>query len=112
MKVAVPVTEGKISDHFGHCTHFALFDVNVATGTIGHQELVASPEHQPGLLPQWLAEKGVSVVIVKGIGLRALALFRESGIQVVVGAVGEQPEKMVLDYVRGELVTGDNLCDH
>jgi len=112
MRFAVPVTDGKVSAHFGHCSHFALFDVDEATRTIVKREVIPSPGHQPGFLPGWLAEEGVSVVIASGMGSRAQALFRENRIEVVVGALGDDPEKAVLDYVRGELATGDNICDH
>jgi len=112
MRFAVPVTDGKTAAHFGHCSHFALFDVDEATKEVVKKEVVQSPGHQPGFLPAWLAEQGVSVVIATGMGSRAQALFRENRIEVVVGVLGEDPEKAVLDYIKGELATGDNICDH
>jgi predicted Fe-Mo cluster-binding NifX family protein len=112
MRFAVPVTEGKVAAHFGHCSHFALFDVDEATKAIVKREAIPSPGHQPGFLPAWLAEEGVSVVIASGMGSRAQALFNESRIEVIVGVLGEDPEKTVLDYIKGELSTGDNICDH
>ncbi|MCD6391659.1 MAG: NifB/NifX family molybdenum-iron cluster-binding protein [Dehalococcoidia bacterium] len=112
MRFAVPVTEAKVADHFGHCTHFALFDVDEATKAIVKKEVIPSPGHQPGFLPAWLAEEGVSVVIASGMGSRARALFEENRIKVVVGVLGVDPEKVVLDYIKGELATGDNICDH
>ena len=51
MRYAVPVTDGKLAAHFGHCQHFAIFDVDGTTRAIVSRELLASPEHQPGLLP-------------------------------------------------------------
>ena len=112
MRYAVPVSNGKLAAHFGHCEHFALFDVDEAEKAIVHKGLVASPGHQPGLLPVWLAEEGVSAVIAGGMGSRAQALFRENRIEVIVGALGDNPEPIVLDYIRGALRTGGNLCDH
>jgi len=112
MRFAVPVTDGKVSAHFGHCSHFALFDVDDKTKTIVRREVIPSPGHQPGFLPGWLAEEGVSVVIASGMGSRAQGLFKENRIEVVVGAVGDDPEKAVLDYLRGDLAIGDNICDH
>ena len=112
MRFAVPIGEGKLAAHFGHCSHFALFDVDEVTKAIVKREVIPSPGHQPGFLPSWLAEKGVSVVIASGMGSRAQALFRENRIEVVVGVLGEDPEKAVLDYIKGELATGDNICDH
>lgn len=112
MRYAVPVTDGKVAAHFGHCSHFALFDVDDATGEIVERQIVQSPEHQPGLLPAWLAEQGASAVIAAGMGSRAQTLFRENRIEVIVGVLGDDPEKAVMDHVKGELATGDNICDH
>jgi len=112
MRIAVPVTEGKVAAHFGHCSHFALFDVDKETKAIVEKEVVSSPGHQPGVLPAWLAEEGVSAVIAIGMGSRAQALFNENRIEVVVGVLSDEPERAVLDYIQGELATGDNICDH
>lgn len=112
MRFAVPVAEGKVAAHFGHCSHFALLDVDQATKAVVKREVIPSPGHQPGFLPAWLAEEGVSIVIASGMGSRAQAIFNENRIQVVVGVLGDDPEKVVLDYIRGELAIGDNICDH
>jgi ATP-binding protein involved in chromosome partitioning len=112
MKYAVPVSGGIMSSHFGHCEQFALFDVDEQKKEISRKEYVPSPGHQPGLLPEWLAGQGVSVVIAGGIGSRAQMLFQQSGIRVVLGALENDPEKAVLSYVNGLLSTGDNICDH
>lgn len=112
MRFAIPVTEGKVAAHFGHCSHFALFDVDEATKAVAKREVIPSPGHQPGFLPAWLAEEGVSVVIASGMGPRAQGIFRENRIEVVVGVLGDDSEKAVLDYIKGELATGDNICDH
>ena len=64
------------------------------------------------MLPAWLAEQGVSLVIAGGMGQRAQMLFGDRGISVIVGAPVETPEKLVSDYLAGALQTGDNVCDH
>ena len=112
MKYAIPVTGGTMSPHFGHCEQFALFDVEEQKKAIIKKELITSPEHQPGLLPVWLAEKGVSVVIAGGMGPRAQDIFQENGIKVVLGAMESDPEKAVLNHINGTLAIGDNVCDH
>jgi ATP-binding protein involved in chromosome partitioning len=112
MKCAIPVTGGVTSPHFGHCEQFALFDVDELKKEITARELVASPEHQPGLLPGWLAERGVSLVITGGMGPRAQDIFRQNGISVVLGALESDPETTVMSYINGSLTTGDNICNH
>lgn len=112
MRYAVPVSGGVMSPHFGHCEQFALFDVDEQKKEITRKDLVNSPGHQPGLLPAWLAEQGVSVVIAGGMGSRAQGLFQQNNIGVVLGTLEGDPEKAVLSYLDGRLATGDNICDH
>jgi ATP-binding protein involved in chromosome partitioning len=112
MRYAIPISGGVVSTHFGHCEQFALIDAEEERKEILRKELVPSPGHQPGLLPEWLAEQGVSVVIASGIGSRAQNLFQQSRIKVVIGALESDPEKAVLSYLDGNLDTGNNICDH
>jgi len=112
MRFAVPLAKGSLSMHFGHCERFALLDADSETKEITKKEEVNAPDHQPGLLPRWLAERGVDVIIAGGMGRRAQSLFAENQIEVVVGAPGETPESLVAGYLDGTLRTGENICDH
>jgi predicted Fe-Mo cluster-binding NifX family protein len=112
MKIAIPLANGKLTPHFGHCSAFALIDADPAQKQILRREDVESPPHQPGLFPTWLAGLGVNVILAGGMGQRAQDLFRQHGIQVVVGAPEETPEKLAADYLAGILQAGDNICDH
>lgn len=112
MKYGVPVSGGVVCAHFGHCEQFALIDADEAKKQILKKELVSSPGHEPGLLPKWLAEKGVGCVIAGGMGSRAHDLFQQNNIVVIIGALESDPEKAVLNHLNGRLATGDNVCDH
>lgn len=112
MRFAIPLAEGKLTNHFGHCASFALVDVDPSTKTILKREDVAAPPHQPGLLPVWLGERGVNHIIAGGMGQRAQGLFGERSIQVTVGAASETPEKLVSAFLAGTLQLGGNACDH
>ena len=112
MRIAIPVTEGKLSAHFGHCEEFALIDADRESKTITATEMLAAPPHEPGLLPRWLAEKGAEMIIAGGMGGRAQGLFQQQKIAVVVGAPSDTPDAIVNAYLGGALVTGENVCDH
>jgi ATP-binding protein involved in chromosome partitioning len=112
MRVAIPICEGVLSMHFGHCERFAFMDIDPETKTIAGTTSVESPPHEPGLLPRWLAERGVNLVIAGGMGQRAQQLFAQAGVNVITGASAAQPESVVQDYLAGTLVTGANVCDH
>ena len=112
MKIAIPTNGGKLCQHFGHCEVFTFIEVDDATKQIINRGEITPPEHVPGIIPPWVAEQGATVVIAGGMGGRAQGLFEEQGIKVIVGASAEVPEKLVLDYLKGTLVTGENACDH
>jgi predicted Fe-Mo cluster-binding NifX family protein len=112
MRIAIPLAGGHLAQHFGHCQKFALVDVDPVTRQITASSEVEAPDHQPGLLPPWLKERGVSLVIAGGMGSRAHSLFQAAGIEVLTGAPEESPDILVKQYLDGGLVTGQNACDH
>ena len=112
LRIAVPVAQGRLSAHFGHCEEFALFDVDTEAKEILAETRLAAPPHEPGLLPVWLAERQTDVILAGGMGQRAQGLFTDKGIKVCIGASADEPQKVVTAYLNGELILGDNICDH
>lgn len=112
MKIAIPMADGRLCMHFGHCERFALVEVDEAARRIVATQMLTPPPHEPGVLPAWLHEQGASVIIAGGMGGRAQGLFAQNGIRVLVGAPAETPEVLVNAYLSGTLETGANVCDH
>ena len=108
MKFAIPLADGKLTAHFGHCQEFAL--INVEENEIKNKEILIPPPHEPGVLPKWLNEIGANIVIAGGIGHRAIELFDQAGIKVITGAPVEEPEALVRNYLSNVMVLGDNAC--
>lgn len=111
-RFAVPTSNGLLCPHFGHCEEFTLVDVGPDSDEPVSVTKIEAPEHEPGLLPSWLADRGVSLVIAGGMGSKAQQLFAQQGVTVVTGAPQADPENVVKLYLQDELVTGDNVCDH
>ncbi len=112
MKIAIPMADGRLCMHFGHCEQFALVEVDESDGNSTRTALLTPPPHEPGLLPRWLHEQGATVIIAGGMGQRAQQLFAQSGVKVVVGAPADTPEDLVAAFLSGTLVSGQNTCDH
>lgn len=112
MKIALPVTNGKLAAHFGHCEAFDLIDADLKQKTTGTVHHLPAPPHAPGLLPGWLAENGAELIIAGGMGTRAQNLFEEQGIRVITGAPAEAPSEIVKQYLAGNLQVGENICGH
>lgn len=112
MRFVIPVAEGKLALHFGHCETFMLIDADDKSGKISQTSSVTPPPHAPGVLPKWLAEQGANVIIAGGMGSRAQGLFSENGIRVIIGAPVDTPDNLVAAFISGSLKTGQNACDH
>ena len=109
MKVAISTDQGYVSAHFGRCASYTIIEIH--EGKILNQEEIPNPGHQPGFLPQFLSEKGVSFIIAGGMGPRAQGLFAQKNIQTIIGVQGSVDE--VIDkFVRQELEAGEDLCGH
>ncbi|MCD4654642.1 P-loop NTPase [bacterium] len=112
IQFALPLAEGRLCMHFGHCEQFHFVNVDPESGEILSQFAETPPPHEPGLLPKWVREKGASFVIAGGMGSRAKTLFEQNGIKVITGAPVETPEILVKAYLKNTLKTGVNACDH
>jgi predicted Fe-Mo cluster-binding NifX family protein len=112
MKIAIPVANDKLCMHFGHCETFAILTVDPQTKKITGREDLTPPPHEPGVLPKWMGEQNVNLIIAGGLGQRAQQLLVEQNISMVIGAPSATPEELVTAYLDGTLKSGDNVCDH
>ena len=112
MKIAIPLTAGCLSTHFGHCEEFVIVEVDEQSKAIVKQSVHQPPAHEPGVFPSWLRSLGTDMIIAGGMGQRAQQLFTQDNIAVLVGAPSSPPEQLVSDYLGGRLQSGRNACDH
>ncbi len=110
LKIAIPMANGKLAPHFGHCEQFGIFYVE--NGKIIKKELVTPPPHEPGVIPRFLNQLGVNKIIAGGMGQRAIQFFNDYGIEVLIGAPVKDGEELVNDFLNGTLELGENVCSH
>jgi predicted Fe-Mo cluster-binding NifX family protein len=103
--------DGAISAHFGRCPFYTLVDVEGRQ--ILDSEVVRNPHfpnHQPGVIPQFIQSQKAHVMIAGGMGPKAIDFFHQLGIDVVTGAQGRIRD-VVQAYLRGE-ISGIIPCEH
>jgi predicted Fe-Mo cluster-binding NifX family protein len=110
--IAIPTAAGRLHGHFGGCREFTLVQADPEQRKIISIRPVTPPPHAPGLYPRWLREQGASVIIVGGIGGRALAIFAKEGIEVRAGEPDATVEALVAAYLDGRLVNEPQGCAH
>lgn len=108
--IAIPMENGKLCAHFGHCQYFAI--VKVEKDKVVEIKEVVPPEHVPGLYPRWVATYGATDVIAGGMGQKAIQLFNEQNINAFVGAPEKAAGELVEDFINDKLSLSANYCNH
>jgi predicted Fe-Mo cluster-binding NifX family protein len=108
--IAIPMENGQLCAHFGHCQYFAV--VKVENSVITDVQEIIPPEHEPGLYPKWVASFGVTDVIVGGMGQQAITLFNQQNINAFVGAPMYDVQRLVEDFINDKLTLSANYCNH
>ena len=109
-KFAIPTVNNLLTPHFGHCEKFAI--VETENNGVAGLKYLTPPVHQPGTYPMFLADQGVSVIISGGMGVKAQDLFAQNNIEVCIGVSSDSPRNLVEQYLKNQLQTGQNICDH
>ncbi|MBN1113181.1 MAG: ATPase [Bacteroidales bacterium] len=107
-KIAIPVIDGELSTHFGYTQQFHIYEIN--ENIIVSEEIVTPKLQRPGLLPTLLANMGVTDIISRGMGERAMAQFYTHKINVFIGVPIKAPADLVSDFLNRTLETSDNTC--
>lgn len=107
LKIAVASENEKVTEHFGHCQNFNIFEAEESQ--IIKSACIPNPGHKPGFLPNFLNDMGVNVIISGGMGAGAIDIFNEKGIEVIVGATGKAQD-VVGEYLKGSLKSTGSVC--
>jgi len=109
LKIAISTDAGYVSAHFGRCPEFTVVDIK--GNEVVRKEVVKNPGHAPGVIPQFLHNRGVECIICGGMGVKAKGFFEEFGVQTIVGVKGRVDE-IIKKILEGRLENGDSLCEH
>jgi len=107
MKIAVASMNGMVSEHFGYCEGFNIFEAE--NNQIIKSESITNPGHKPGFLPNFLNDMGVNVIISGGMGGGAVEIFNDKGIEVITGAMGNA-KNAAEQYLQGMLKSAGSVC--
>ncbi len=109
MIIAVATENNMVAQHFGRCPEYTL--IKLAETSASEKQVIPNPGHEPGFLPGYLADRGVTCIIAGGMGPRAQSLFGEENIETIIGITGPV-EDVVKAYLSGELKSGPGTCEH
>lgn len=112
MKIAVPIHNGFVNEHFGHTENYAIFTINPDNQIIDRQ-LIKADEGcgcKSGIA-DLLARSGVTLMLAGNIGAGAVHHLYNEGIDVVRGCTGNA-ESAVIEFLKGEIIDTGTTCQH
>ena len=106
MRIAIPAEnknglESSVSPHFGRCPAFIMIEME--EGEITSVDDVDNPfygNHQPGQIPAFIKSQDADVILVGGIGRRALDFFNQYNIK-TVNCAGDTVQQALQDFLKG-----------
>ena len=106
-RVAIPIVDNKLSEYFGGCTFYEIFEIE--EGEVRKSSVEVPTVDSVNKLPVWLEQRGITDVIVYKIKKEIIALFASHKINLFVGIRQETPENLIKDYLNGNLVSDEKI---
>lgn len=109
MKVAIPVKNNVVDDHFGHCEYFKVFDVE--NNSVVSSEKLETTEGcgcKSNLVSE-LKQQGVSVMLAGNMGQGAYNKLVNANISVIRGCKGSV-DTLINDYLLGNIKDQLIMC--
>lgn len=108
-KVAMPLDQGTLSQHFGRAEKFAFYAIDTGSKKTLSSMEKAPPPHDQGSIPHWLLQEGVTHLVAQHIGSGAQAILQAGGCALFAGAAGLEPAELAKRLVEGVL-EADGCC--
>lgn len=106
-RVAIPVSKNVLSEFFGECNHYEIFEIEKETIT---RKLVEAPfEINIFELPKWLKNQGISDVIAYKVNKKLITLFASNKVNLFVGVEKNTPQNLIDYYLQGKLESDKNI---
>lgn len=112
MKIALPTRDGQIDNHFGHCDHFTVLEVNEQREVIA-KTVLESPQGCgcKSNIATTLAALGVEWMLAGNMGQGAVNVLTAQNIRVVRGCSGPV-DTVAAEWLKGNVTDTLVACDH
>lgn len=108
-RVAIPVTNQLLSEYFGECSHYEIFEIDKKVLIRKEMEIPAGtgmPE-----LPEWLEKQGITDVITYKVSAKIISLFASRKVNLFVGIPINPPQVLIDDYLHGRLESNQKIIE-
>lgn len=107
-KVAIPVTNGFMSEYFEQCDYYKIF--NVEGRNIRSKKIENPSKENISKLPEWAAKEGITDIVTFKVDKRIITLFSLFRINLYVGIPVNIPvHKIISDFIGGKLTSDEEI---
>lgn len=115
MRIALPISEGKFSTHYGRAESISMYEVDLSAGTASNLGMRLFPAEGTCGAGTWVAAQGVEILLAGGLGSGAAQGLGKAGVKVFAGISETDPAKVVEQFLAGiaqarELAPGESMC--
>ena len=103
MKIAMPLTEGRVAELSNDCDRFTIVDVDLTENRILDSCRATPDAEWLGRLATWLAEQAVDLVIAVEFRPEMKTDLMQSNIRIIAGAPNDSPHSVIKAYLAGDL---------
>ncbi len=104
-KVAIPINKGKLSEYFGRCSYYKVFEIE--DNSIQEKDIDLPDINHIDELPVWASKNGITDIITYKIDKQIITLFTKHKINLFVGIAIDTPKKLIQEFL-GEQMTSNN----
>jgi len=106
-RVAIPVVQGRLSEYFGKCNHYEIFEIE---GTNFKSDEIEVPQHKELVkLPEWAYRQGITDIIAYKVDKKIISLFTGYKINLFVGIPINTPQHLIEEYINGNLKSDEKI---
>ena len=106
-RLAIPVSENKLSEYFGNCSHYEVFTFEGEF--VKNREVVLPSVKEVTALPEWASTMGITDIITHRIDKRIIALFNRYKINLFVGINIAAPENLAKEFLNEEMISNQKI---
>lgn len=108
-RVAIPVTNNELSEFFGTCNHYEIFEIG--NKVLRSYVLQIPAETDIMDLPEWLEKNGVTDVISFRVNRKIISLFASRKVNLFVGVPLDNPQQLIEKYLHGRLESDKKIIE-
>jgi len=108
-RVAIPIYNNKLSESFGQCSHYEIFEID--DKKIKNNRFEHPPYQDAEEIAKWVESLGVTDIITYKMDKPTILFFSNTKVNLFVGIPVSTPKAVIENYLKGNLKSDLNIIN-